>query len=433
MNKTVVTGIAAAALGALTTYYVVAPQRVSRSADAAPTASQSASVASGPASAKAVESASSGPPVSVTSVKASKRDFEVQLEATGIVTAASSVEVRPLVSSAVVKVHVSEGHNVKAGQLLFTLDSRTDAANVARAQAQLAKDQAALAEAQRQLSRSRELFAQQFVSQSAVDTNLSLSESQAAVVAASKAAVDAARVGLSHARITAPSAGRAGAVNVYPGSSVQANTTSLVTITQLDPIYVSFNLPQRHVGAALRSLRDGGVRVTASLPESKTVMQGQLQFVDSTVDPASGTVKVKARFDNQSQALWPGAFLNVRMTVQTLSDAVVVPLASVVQGTRGRNVFVIEAGNQVAIRPVELLQTAGLEAVVSGVRDGERVIVDGRQNVRPGGKVVERPADAARGAGAASGPAAGAASAGEAIARSSVAIGRVAASSTPQP
>lgn len=341
-------------------------------------------------------SGAGGAPVSVTAVKAQQRDFDIQLEATGTVTATSSVDVRPQLSSVITQVHVREGQFVKAGELLFTLDVRTDAANVARAQAQLARDQATLADAQRQLARSRDLLAQNFIAQSAVDTNLTAVDSQTAVVAASKVAIQAAQVGLGYGRLTAPSAGRVGAINVFPGTSVSANTTTLVTITKLDPIYVAFNLPQRNVGDALQSLRSGGGKVQAALPESKTVLAGKLQFVDSAVDATSGTVRVKAVFDNREFALWPGAFVNVTMTVQTLKDAVVVPQAAVVQDARGRNVFVIEAGNKAAVRPVELLRSAGADAVVSGVKAGERVIVDGRQNVRPGATVVERPADGAR-------------------------------------
>jgi RND family efflux transporter MFP subunit len=359
----------------------------------------------------------------VTAERAQKRDFEVRLDATGTVTAVNSVDVKPQVSSVISKVHVREGQFVKAGELLFTLDTRSDDANVAKAQAQLVKDQATLADAQRQLARSRDLLAQKFVSQAAVDTNLALVDAQSAAVAADKVAIDAARVGQSYGRNTAPGAGRVGAVNVFAGSSVQANTTTLLTITQLDPIYVSFNLPQRNIGDALQSLAVGGGRVTATLPDSKVALDGRLQFVDNAIDAASGTVKVKAVFDNKGPQLWPGAFVNVRMTVKTLKDAVIVPQAAVVQGPRGRVVFVIEPDDKAAARPVELLQASGPDAVVSGVRAGERVIVDGRQNIRPGMMVVERPAEGGRGArgAAASGARTGAASA--AVDAASAAVG----------
>ena len=346
-----------------------------------------------PAASGAAAATPPAPPVSVTMVRAQQRDFEVQLDATGSVSALSIVELRPQVSSVIKQVHIREGDFVRAGQLLFTLDVRADEANVGRVKAQLAKDQATLNDAQRQLSRSRDLLAQQFISQSAVDTSQALVDAQAAVLVADRAAINTASIALGYGRITAPSAGRAGAVNVFVGSSVQANTTPLVTITQLDPVAVSFNLPQRNVGDALAALKSGNVPVTALLPQQPKPRTGKLQFVDSAVDASSGTVKVKAVFDNKDSALWPGAFVNVKMGVQIIKDAVVIPQAAIVQNARGRAVFVVEAGGKAALRPIELLQAAGLEAVVSGVRAGEIIVLDGRQNVRPGSQLIERAAD----------------------------------------
>ncbi len=363
----------------------------------------------------------------MTVVRAQQRDFEVQLDATGAVSALSSVELRPQVSSVIKKVLIREGDFVKAGQLLFTLDVRADEANVSKAKAQLERDQATLNDAQRQLARSRDLLAQKFVSQGAVDTSQALVDAQAAAVLADRAAISAAAVASGYGRIVAPSAGRAGAVNVFAGSSVQANTTPLVTITQLDPVAVSFNLPQRNVGDALAALKAGNVPVMVSLPQQPKPRVGKLQFVDSAVDASSGTVKVKAVFDNKDSALWPGAFVNVKMGVQTIKDAVVIPQAAIVQNARGRAVFVVEAGGKAALRPIELLQSAGLEAVVSGVRAGEKIVLDGRQNVRPGSQLIERAADAggARGGkpGAAGSGASGAGSAAAAPAANASARG----------
>jgi RND family efflux transporter MFP subunit len=216
------------------------PAGCGRNAETAPgsiAGSASASIAPGAASAPAA--AASAPPVSVTTVRAQRRDLPVLLSATGTVTPLASVDVRPQVTSVVTKVHIREGQFVRAGELLFTLDARTDEANVAKARAQIVRDEAALADAQRQLARSRELLAQNFISQGALDASQTLVDSQAAQLTADRAALDAARVALSYAKITAPSSGRAGAINVFPGSSVQANQTALVTITQLDPIAVA--------------------------------------------------------------------------------------------------------------------------------------------------------------------------------------------------
>ena len=370
------------------------------------------------------------PPVSVTVVLAQLRDFEIQLDATGAVSALSSVELRPQVSSVIKQVHIREGDFVKAGQLLFTLDVRADEANVSKAKAQLEKDQATLNDAQRQLARSRDLLAQKFVSQGAVDTSQSVVDAQTAALVADRAAISAAAVALGYGRITAPSAGRAGAVNVFAGSSVQANTTPLVTITQLDPVAVSFNLPQRNVGDALAALKSGNAPVAVLLPQQPKPRTGKLQFVDSAVDASSGTVKVKAVFDNKDSALWPGAFVSVKMGVQTIKDAVVVPQAAIVQNARGRSVYVVEAGGKAALRPIELLQSAGLEAVVSGVRAGEKVVLDGRQNVRPGSQLIERAPDAG-GAGGGRAGAEGGASGGALVGASSAASGGGAAAPLP--
>lgn len=352
-------------------------------------------------SARPASAASSGAPVAVVTTLAERRDFPVVLQATGTVTPLNKVELRPQVSSTVRKVHIREGQTVKAGQLLFSLDSRSDEAAVAKAEAQLRRNQAALADAQRQLARSRELLAQDFISRSAVDTSQGAVDALAAAVAADRAALDEARVGLSYSRITAPSAGRVGAIDVFAGSLVQPSSPPLATITQLDPIAVAFSLPQRHLGDALGTLRQDRGVVEALLPEGGEPLRGKLQFVDNEVDAGSGSVRVKAVFGNRQEKLWPGAFVNVRLAVQMLQDAIVVPQAAVVQGARGRLVFVVEDG-KAASRPVELVHAAGSEAVITGLPAGARVVLEGRHNLRPGVAVIERPA--AHAAGAASRP-----------------------------
>lgn len=357
--------------------------------------------ASAPAGASAASGAASGPaggPVSVTTVRAQKRDVDVMLEATGTVTALNSVDIRSQVASVITKVEIREGQFVKAGDLLFTLDARNDQVNLAKAQAQLAKDMAALADAQRQLARNRDLLAQNFISQGAVDTSQTLVDTNQSVVTADKAAIEAAKVGLGYNRITAPAAGRAGAINVFAGTTVQPGGATLVTITQLDPIAVSFSLPQRNLNDALQTMRSGGGKVVAVLPEGRNSLTGKLQFVDNTVDANSGTVKVKAQFDNRTEALWPGAFVTVRLAVRTLKDATVIPQASVISGPRGTIVYVVDAQNKAAARPVEVVYASGLDAAVNGVQPGDKVVVDGRQNLRSGVPVAERAASAPRGA-----------------------------------
>ena len=398
MKTTFFVGIAAAVVVvAAAAGYALTREKMSGDALAMP----------GPA---AAGSAASGPPISVTTVAVQKRDVDVMLDATGTVTALNSVDIRPQIASTITRVHIKEGQFVTAGQLLFTLDARNDEVNVTKAKAQLAKDLASLADAQRQLARSRDLMAQNFISQGAVDTNQTLVDSQQAVIASDRAAIEAARVGLSYSRINAPAAGRAGAINVFAGSFVQPSGAALVTITQLDPISVAFSLPQRNLGSVLTSLRSGGASVTAILPEASGAITGHLLFVDNAVDAGSGTVRVKAEFANKDERLWPGAFVAVRLAVQTLKGAAVVPQAAVIQSPRGKIVYVVDATSKVSPRPVEVVYASGEDAAVTGVRPGDRVVVEGRQNLRPGAMVVERaPADAGprvgRGAGGASTPA----------------------------
>ncbi|CAM5795900.1 efflux RND transporter periplasmic adaptor subunit [Rhizobacter fulvus] len=398
MNKSLIRGTAALVLAAVL---------AGCSKESAPPAAAASGAA--PASGAAT---GAGAPVSVSSVRAVAKNVDVMLEATGMISALNSVDIRPQVSSVITQVNIREGQFVKAGQLLFTLDARTDEVNLAKAKAQLARDQAALGDAQRQLARSRELLAQGFISQGAVDTNQTQVDTQQAVVTADKAAIQAALVGLSYNRIVAPAAGRAGAINVYAGSTVQPAGAALVTITQLDPIAVSFSLPQRHLNDALQTLRSGGGKVVAVLPEARGEVVGKLQFVDNLVDANSGTVKVKAQFDNAKEALWPGGFVTVRLAVRTLKDAIVVPQAAVIQGPRGSIVYTIDGDNKAVSKRVDVLYAQGPDAVASGVAAGDRVVVDGRQNLRPGARVVERDATGAAGSRAASAPGTGASSAG---------------------
>ena len=355
---------------------------------AAPAGSGGPAAPAGPAG----SATPAGPPVSVTLVTAKTRSLPVLLEATGTVVPVSSVDVRPQVSSVVTQVHVREGQFVRAGELLFTLDSRSDEANVAKMRAQMAKDEAALADAKRQFARSRELLEKNFVSQGAVDTNQALVNAQTAAVGADRAAVDAALVTLDFARVRAPSTGRLGAIAVFPGSAVQANQTSLVTLTQLDPINVSFNVPQRYLGDLLQALNSGAAKVNASLPDNPGKLVGRLQFVDNAVDAGSGTIKVKARFENRESRLWPGAFATVSLTLRTLDDAIVIPQASIIQSARGPIVYVVDAG-KAASRPVTVIAAQGDDAAVGGLKAGERIVLDGRQNLRPGSAVVERSRD----------------------------------------
>ncbi|WP_210542010.1 efflux RND transporter periplasmic adaptor subunit [Rhodoferax sp. PAMC 29310] len=339
---------------------------------------------------------SSGAPVSVTTVKAKKIDMPLLLRATGTVTPLTSVDVRAQVSSLVSRVHIKEGQFVKAGELLFTLDARTDEANVGKVRAQLAKDNVALADARRQFARSQQLFSQNFISQGALDASQTVVESQLAAVAASQASVSASQVALSYARIVAPHAGRVGAINVFPGSAVQANVTPLVTVTQLDPVAVAYSIPQRNLSDALAALKEGGSPVTATLADGAGTFEGRLKFVDSVVDASSGAVKAKAVFANSDHKLWPGAFVEVSQTVGVIKDAVVVPQAAIVQNARGTLVYAMVDGKAESM-PVKVLYSQGADAAVEGIKPGSVLVLDGKQNVRPGSTLVERTKDGGNG------------------------------------
>ncbi len=372
----------------------------------APAASAPASAPTGAASAPqaGASAARGGGPVSVTTAVARQRDFDVLLDSIGTVTPLASVDVKPQINSVVTSVRVQEGQFVRAGQVLLTLDARPDETNVAKLRAQQVRDEALLADAQRQLLRSRDLLAKNFVSQGAVDTSQAQVDAQLAAVAADRAALDAALVSLSYNTVKAPGAGRLGAVNVYPGTSVQANQTTLLTITQLDPINVSFNVPQRNLDVALQGLKSGGAAVQARLPDDKTVLNGRLQFVDNAVDAATGTVKVRARFANRDGKLWPGAFVNVSFVADTLKAAVVIPTSAVIQSTRGSIVYLADQGKAV-LKPVKVLAMQGEDAAVTGVAAGDKVVLEGRQNLRPDTALVERAPQAKAAARPASAPA----------------------------
>lgn len=344
-----------------------------------------------------------GAPALVTLAQVRKQDVPITVQVNGSVVSLNSVDLRPQVTNTVREVHVKEGQFVKAGQLLFTLDERADQAYLAKAKAQQLKDEATLADLERQYRRNQELLAQNFISKSAADATLSQMEAQRAAVAADKAAVQAAQVSLSYSTLRAPIAGRIGAVNIYPGSLVQP-TGSLLTITQLDPIAVSFPVPEDKLQDLLAAAR-GHTPVRAIVPGRKPV-QGTLDFVDNTVDPQIGTVRAKAVFDNADQTLWPGQFVETHVTVSTLKDATVIPAASVMLLADGSSVYVVDEQRTAARRKVEALYTFGTQVAVKGLQAGEQVVVEGKQNVRPGGKVrTDAPAQPAQPVSPAGGPA----------------------------
>jgi multidrug efflux system membrane fusion protein len=325
------------------------------------------------------------PPTTVSIVAPLRQDVPVELAANGTVTPLQTVDLRAQTTATIRQVHVKEGAFVKAGTLMFSLDDRSDAANVDKAQAQVVRDQATLADVERQYQRSQDLFAQKFIAQSALDTLKSQVDAARAALVSNQAAVRASRVSAGYASIRAPLSGRVGAINVYPGSLMQP-AASLTTITQLDPITVAFNLPEASLGSVLAAQKNGAVAVQARVGDAKPI-NGKLSFVDNAVDAQSGTIRVKAVFDNSASNLWPGQYVNTRVTVQTIKDAVVIPQQAIVTNAHGTFVYVAQPDQSAKLVPVVRLHAFGLNAAVSGLSGTEQIITDGKQNLRPGGKI----------------------------------------------
>ncbi len=323
------------------------------------------------------------PPTVVNVVKPVRRDVQVKVEASGAVTPVSSVVLHPQTSATIRQVHIKEGQLVAKGALMFSLDDREVRAGVERAAAQLAREKAALADLERQYRRSQDLFEQKFIAQSALDTLKSQVEAARASLGAGAATLQAERVTASYSTIRAPMAGRVGAINVYPGSLVQPSAP-ITTITQLDPIQIAFTLPESALGGLLAAQRRGKVAVDASVGAAP--VQGSLSFVDNAVDPQAGAIRVKAVFDNREGLLWPGQFATTSVTIATLADAVVIPQAAIITNPRGTSVYVVEQGAAKSV-PIKRLHVDGLDAAVSGLTGAELVITEGKQNLRPGGKV----------------------------------------------
>ena len=337
-------------------------------------------------------------PTSVSVVKPVRQDVPIVLQANGSVTPISSVELHPQTTSTISKVHIKEGQYVKQGELMFTLDARTESANVDKAQAQVLRDRASVQDYERQLRRSNDLLSKNFIAQGAVDTLQSQLDAARALLAADQAALRAAQVDSSYTVLRAPLSGRVGAIGVYPGSLVQP-TASLTSITQLDPIDVVFTLPESSLSALLSAQKAGEVAVTALLADAGgKQVNGKLNFIDNAVDPTSGMIKVKARFGNTQTDLWPGQYINTQLTVKTLKDALVIPQNAIITTTAGTLVYTMQADNTAKANLVTRVHAFGLNAVVTGLTGDEQVVVDGKQNLRPGSKVrlAEKRQDAAK-------------------------------------
>jgi multidrug efflux system membrane fusion protein len=334
------------------------------------------------------------PPTTVNVITAQRQDVPVTVQSNGTVMPVSTVDLHAQTTSTIRKVHIAEGQFVKAGELMFTLDDRSNHASVEKAAAQLARDQATLADVDRQYRRSLDLLAQKFIAQSASDTLRSQVEAARAVVASSQAALQSERVNESYNVIRAPMAGRVGAIAVYPGSLVQL-ATSLTTITQISPINVSFTVPEAVLADLMVSNKAGKVEVLASTAAVPKPVTGVLSFIDNTVDAQAGAIKVKALFENKDSSLWPGQYVTTQLTVRVIKDALVVPQSAIITNARGTFVYVVDPDQTARQLPVVRSHSFGLNAAITGIKGDEQIITEGKQNLRPGGKVkVAGPAGA---------------------------------------
>ncbi|MBI5626740.1 MAG: efflux RND transporter periplasmic adaptor subunit [Nitrosomonadales bacterium] len=333
--------------------------------------------------------------VQVVSAPITLADVSVRLTANGTVSAQQTVDVRPQISATIKAVRIKEGQFVRMGDQLFTLDSRTEEANLSKAEAQVLKDRSDLMNAERNLERQRELFRQEFISQSEFDAaqnQVNVSRGQLAVDLAS---VEASRVARSFDEITAPITGRTGGISVYPGSLVQPGTSSasgavLVSITQIDPINVNFTLPERELAELQQAFAKGKVPVISKLDlPGQADLVGTLAFIDNAVDVASGTIRLKAEFPNADHRLWPGMFVTVALSPRTLVGALTVPAQAVQTGPEKKFLYVIGSDRKVESQPVSVRLIQDGIAVIEGVVPGARVVVEGAQNLRPGSVVAE--------------------------------------------
>ncbi len=329
-------------------------------------------------------------PVQIVGAQVVQTDVPVKLTANGTVSAIQTVEVRPQLSAVIKTVHVKEGRFVRKGDHLFSLDARTESANLGRAEAQVEKDRADLATAERNLERQRQLFKQEYISQSEFDAAQNQADMLRSQLEIDRAALEASRIAHSYSKIIAPITGRTGAIAVYPGSLVQPNGPALVSITQVDPINVSFTLPERELAGLQQALAKGEVPVsaTADLP-GQPALKGRVVFIDNSVDMASGTIRLKAEFPNPDNRLWPGMFVTVTFAPRVLQGAATVPVQAVQTGPDGKFIYVIGGDSKVALQPVNVSLIQEGIAVVEGVAPGVRVVVEGAQNLRPGSIVAE--------------------------------------------
>lgn len=328
-------------------------------------------------------------PVAVTVVPAMRRDVPVRLEALGTVQALNTVTLRPQVSGQIEAITFREGQEIKAGEVIARLDARPLKAALDQVRAKKVQDQAQLATAQGTLKRYEELGAKHFVSaQDLENQRHSVGQFQAAL-AADDAAIASAQLQLDYATIRAPIDGVAGIRQVDVGNVVQANSSAIVVLAQMHPITVLFSLPEQHLDA-VRGAADALKVEALDRGDSHVLATGALTVVDNQIDPGTGTFKLKAQFDNADNALWPGQFVNVRVEVRTLANALVVPAPALQRGPEGGYVFVVGADGAASMQAVQTgVATDDGQVVISqGLQEGQQVVTEGQFRLKQGSKVL---------------------------------------------
>jgi len=335
--------------------------------------------------------ASTGQVVPVGVAVAEERDLPIYLKGLGSVTAFNTVSVRTRVDGQLSEVNFKEGQYVKQGELLAVIDPRPYQVALSQAEAQLFKDQASLRDAQLNYDRYKGLLQDSgAMSQQQVDTQKATADQLEGAVRSDQSAVDNAKLNLVYCHITSPISGRVGLRLVDIGNMVHATDTNpMLVITQLQPIAVIFTLPQEDITEVIQHMQHGSLEVEAYSQDDQTKLStGTLLTVDNQIDQTTGTVKLKAIFENKDNSLWPNQFVNSRLLLETRKNSTVVPAAAIQRGPQGNYVFVVKADKTVEVRPVTVPFTQNnVSLVASGVQPGEQVVVDGQDKLQSGSKV----------------------------------------------
>ncbi len=333
-----------------------------------------------------------GGPMPVGVAAAARGDIAITLNALGTVTPLATVTVRPQVSGELLKIDFQEGQMVKAGDVLAEIDPRTFKAAYDQAQGQLERDQASLSNAFVDLKRQQALYAQKATSQQLLATQAALVRQLQGVVKSDSANVEAAAINLGYTKIVSPVAGRAGLRQVDVGNLVQVGQTGgVVVVTQLEPISVLFSLPEDNIADVMQRLGSGAVLGVDAYDRGQTnkLASGRLATVDNQIDTTTGTVKLRALFDNAAGELFPNQFVNVRLLVNTLHGQTVVPSSAIERGAEGAFVYVVQSDSTVAMRAVTLgPQDGDRVAILKGLNPGETVVTDGADRLRDGAEVT---------------------------------------------